>query len=81
MDSSFSVAKVCGVSVFDILEQDAENVIFVINYIIEKGGQNDTTNKNATGSVTRTGGRGSYIDKNGVKHVKVDMSTASGGWY
>lgn len=81
MDSSFSVAKVCNVSVFDILEQDAENVIFVINYIIEKGTGTTNTKKKINGSTATTDGRDSYYDKNGVKHVRVDMSTASGGWY
>lgn len=77
MDSSFSVARVCGVSIFDIMERDAEAVIFVINYIIEKGSDAETSNTKNTG----TGSRDSYIDKKGIKHVRVDMNTSTGGWY
>lgn len=80
MDSTFTVAKICNVSVFEILEQDAEAVIFVINYIIEKGGTQNAQNgtQNARGG---SGDNGTYFDRNGVKHVRVGMKNATGGWY
>jgi hypothetical protein len=76
MDSSFSISRICGVSIFELMEQDAEAVIFTINYIIEKG--SDTTN---TKTNNKTGNKDSYIDKNGIKHVRVDSKTATGGWF
>lgn len=80
MDSTFSVAKICNVSVFDVLERDADAVINVINYIIEKG-----TTQNAQNGTpdARAGVRdnGTYYDRNGVKHVRVGMKNATGGWY
>ena len=80
MDSTFSVARICNVSVFEILQQDAEAVIFVINYIIEKGGAKNAQNDahNAPGG---SGDNGTYYDRNGVKHVRVGFKNATGGWY
>lgn len=80
MDSSFLVAKFCNTTIFDILEQNAESVIFVINYIIEKGGETDTSNGSQATTGTRSN-KGVYYDRNGIKHVPVSMATASGGWY
>lgn len=80
MDSSFSVAKICNTTIFDILEQDAEAVIFVINYIIEKGGTQNAQN-GAQDAPARSTNNGTYYDRNGVKHVRVDMKNATGGWY
>lgn len=80
MDSTFTVAKICNVSVFEILEQDAEAVIFVINYIIQKGGTENARNgtSDARGGSTNNG---TYYDRKGVKHVRVGMKNATGGWY
>lgn len=82
MDSTFVVAKLCDTSIFDIMERDAETVIFVINYIIEKG---NTTN-NDTPETSASGGgeslhNGDYYDRNGVLHKRVSMKSATGGWY
>lgn len=80
MDSSFLVAKFCNSTIFEILEQNAESVVSVINYIIEKGGETDAANGSQTATGTRSN-KGVYYDRNGVKHVPVSMATASGGWY
>lgn len=80
MDSSFSVARICGTTIFDVMEQPADTVISVINYIIEKGttqnAQNEAQNAPA-GSIHN----GDYYDRRGVLHKRVDMKTATGGWY
>ena len=80
MDSSFLVAKICNTTIFDIMEQNAETVIFVINYIIEKGTAGNAQN-GAQDAPARSTNNGTYYDRNGVKHVRVDSKTATGGWY
>lgn len=52
MDISATVAKHCGVSIFSILEERADNVIDVINYLIEKSERTDT-NKESRQVVSR----------------------------
>ena len=73
------VAKICNTTIFDIMEQNAETVIFVINYIIEKGTAGNAQN-GAQDAPAREFNNGTYYDRNGVKHVRVDSKTASGGW-
>jgi hypothetical protein len=80
MDSSFTVAKICNTTIFEVLEQNAESVISVINYIIEKGGESGVE-PGTQGGTGRRSNNGVYYDQNGVKHVPVSMATASGGWY
>ena len=79
MDSSFSVARICGTTIFDVLGQNADDVICVINYIIQKSAGNaQNTPKLRDEGVNNNG---TYFDRNGVKHVRVNMITATGGWY
>jgi hypothetical protein len=80
MDSTFTVAKICGTSIFDIMERDAENVVFVINYIIEKGTAQDAQN-GAENAPRRPLNNGDYYDRAGVLHKRVTMNNATGGWY
>ena len=46
MDISATVAKHCGVSIFFVLEERAENVIDVINYLIDKSDKTDSNTGN-----------------------------------
>ena len=62
------------------MEQDAETVIYVINYIIEKGTAENAQNGAQT-APAHNFNNGTYYDRNGIKHVRVDSKTASGGWY
>ena len=48
MDISATVAQYCGVSIFSILEERADNVIDVINYLIEKADNTDTNSTEQT---------------------------------
>jgi len=74
------IAKICGTSIFDVLERDAETVISVINYVIEKG--TDETHENgAQTAPNRPLNNGDYYDRAGVLHKRVDSKNASGGWY
>lgn len=75
-----SVARICNTTIFDVMEQNAETVIFVINYIIEKGGTQDAQ-KGTQDARPRSTNNGTYYDRNGVKHVRVDTNSATGGWY
>ena len=75
-----SVARICNTTIFDVMEQNAETVIFVINYIIEKGGTQDAQ-KGTQDAPARLTNNGTYYDRNGVKHVRVDTKSATGGWY
>ena len=75
-----SVARICNTTIFDVMEQNAETVIFVINYIIEKGGTQDAQ-KGTQDARARSTNNGTYYDRNGVKHVRVDTKSATGGWY
>ena len=81
MDSTFTVAKICDTSIFDIMQQDAETVILVINYIIEKGDTAET-HENAAGRAPNVAlNNGDYYDRNGVLHKRVGINNATGGWY
>ena len=80
MDSTFTVAKICETSIFDVMERDAETVISVINYIIEKGTAQDAQN-GAQNAPNRPLNNGDYYDRAGVLHRRVGMNNASGGWY
>lgn len=80
MDSTFTVAKICETSIFDVMEKDAETVISVINYIIEKG--HETTHENGAGNAPqRPLNNGDYYDRAGVLHKRVGMKNGTGGWY
>ena len=80
MDSTFTVAKICETSIFEVMEKDAETVIQVINYIIEKG--NAETHENGAGTAPRSVlNNGDYYDRAGVLHKRVGMNNATGGWY
>ena len=81
MDSTFSVAKICDTSIFDVMEKDAETVIAVINYIIEKGNTAETHENDAGRAPDVALNKGDYYDRNGVLHKRVSMNNASGGWY
>ena len=75
-----SVDKICNTTIFDVMEQNAQTVILVINYIIEKGGTQNAQN-GTQDAPARRDNNGTYYDRNGVKHVRVDMKNATGGWY
>lgn len=42
MELTDSVAKICGTSMLAVLNERAENVIAVINYVIAKGAEKKT---------------------------------------
>lgn len=52
---------------FDLFKQDADEVIAIINYFIEKG--KDSPHAVNTGAETR------------VERVRVNDKTATGGWW
>lgn len=54
-------------SPFFMFEQDVLDVIMIINYFIEKG-ENKNTKK-------------SNVSTSGVKKIKVNDHTATGGWF
>ena len=81
MDSTFTVAKICDTSIFDIMQQEAETVILVINYIIEKGDTAETHENGAENAPNVALHNGDYYDRNGVLHKRVSMKNAAGGWY
>ena len=76
-----SVSKICGLSIFEVLEQRAESVIDVINYIIEKANTPQNAQNGAQDAPARLTDNGTYYDRNGVLHKRVDMKNATGGWY
>ena len=80
VDSSFSVARICNTTIFDVMEQNADTVIMIINYIIEKGSTENAQN-GTQDAPARSDNNGTYYDRNGVKHVRVNMKNATGGWY
>ena len=51
---------------FDVLNQDAENVILTINYMAEVGTEDNTNENN---------------DNKKVERIKVNSATATGGWW
>ena len=80
MDSTFTVAKICETSIFEVMEKDAETVISVMNYIIEKG--STETHENGAETAPRSSlNNGDYYDRAGVLHKRVGMKNATGGWY
>lgn len=82
MDSTFTVAKICDTSIFEVMEKDAETVIAVINYIIEKGNTAETHENDAKQRAVDVAlNKGDYYDRNGVLHKRVTMKNAAGGWY
>lgn len=81
MDSTFTVAKICDTSIFDVMEKDAETVISVINYIIEKGNTAETHENDAGRAGNAALNNGDYYDRRGVLHKRVSMKSAAGGWY
>lgn len=81
MDSTMTVAKICDTSIFDLMERDAENVIIVINYLIEKGNTAETQQNDARNAPDVTLNKGDYYDRRGILHKRVNMNNASGGWY
>lgn len=76
-----TVAKICDTSIFDIMERDAETVILVINYIIQKGNAAETHENAAERAPNVALNKGDYYDRNGVLHKHVSMKNAAGGWY
>ena len=76
-----TVAKICDTSIFDIMERDAESVILVINYIIQKGNAAETPQDAAGRAPDVSLHNGDYYDRNGVLHKRVSMKNAAGGWY
>ena len=76
-----SVSNICGLSIFEVLEQRAESVISVIKYIIEKANTSPNAQNGAQDAPARLSDKGTYYDRNGVLHKRVDMKNATGGWY
>lgn len=62
-----TLCKAYGMSPFFMFEQDVLDVIMIINYFIEKG-ENKNTKK-------------SNVSTSGVKRIKVNDHTATGGWF
>jgi hypothetical protein len=57
------------ITIFEILQQDTDDVIMLINYYIEKGNyENNEVN-----------GKQTIIS--GIKRIRVNNKTATGGWY
>lgn len=75
MEFTFELARLYGISPFEILKEETELVIMSINYIYEKSEREDY------GTVEDV--QESYIDKQGkkVKRIKVNDATATGGWW
>lgn len=57
------------ITIFEILQQDTDDVIMLINYYIEKG--NDENNETSK----------TQMKVGGVKRIRVNNKTATGGWY
>lgn len=72
MSVTESVAKYCGVSIFAVLNEEAENVIDVINYLMEKSETQPKKPRPESGAASV---------RNGVRRVEVNEKTATGGWY
>lgn len=56
---------------FEIIKQDTTDVILLINYYAEKA--------QSTTQTTET--KKQAVDNHGIKRVRVNDKTASGGWY
>ena len=63
------------------MERDAETVISVINYIIEKGDTAETHENGAENAPNVALHNGDYYDARGILHKRVGMNNATGGWY
>lgn len=70
MEISEGIARSYGISIFDVLNENADNVIAVINHLIEKADNEKPQSKPRT-----------QTTKNGVRRVLVNEKTATGGWY
>lgn len=67
MELTFAISEALKMTPFDVLNQDAENVILTINYMAEVGTENNIKNENN--------------DKKKVERIKVNSATATGGWW
>lgn len=66
MELTFAIAESLKMTPFDVLNQDAENVILTINYMAEVGIEDNKNENN---------------DKKKVERIKVNSATATGGWW
>lgn len=67
MELTFAIAEALKMTPFDVLNQDAENVILTINYMAEVGTENNIKNENNGNKK--------------VERIKVNSATATGGWW
>lgn len=56
MELTFSAAQACNVSPFVVLEQDAETVIMVLNYLIEKADSKQGTKSSTSNPIQKNDG-------------------------
>ena len=70
MEVADNIAKYYSISVFDVLNENADNVIAVINHLIEKADNEKPQSKSKPQTM-----------KNGVRRVLVNEKTATNGWY
>ena len=70
MEVADNIAKSYSISVFDVLNENADNVIAVINHLIEKADNEKPQSKSKP-----------QTTKNGVRRVLVNEKTATNGWY
>lgn len=68
MEITESVARCYSITPFAVLKEDAEDVIDVLNYLVEK-------NEDAPKKPVR------QTAKDGTVRIRVDEKTATGGWY
>ena len=71
MELTFAIAEALNMTPFDVLNQDAENVILTINYMAEVGAEN------GAGDNTKSENN----NEKKVERIKVNSATATGGWW
>lgn len=72
MEFTAEVSKAFNTTPFFVFEQNADDVILLINYFIEKG---------ESGECVNTQDFKEKEIKKQIKRIKVNSSTATGGWW
>lgn len=73
MDFTIHVSQSFGLSPFEVLKQDKDDVIMLINYYVEKG---DMNNEPETYANTRK-----HTQTHNNERIRVNDKTATGGWF